>query len=242
MRYNASEMSLFFLAIAAGFLTILAPCILPVLPFLLGTAGRSKWRPVMIVAGFVGAFSLIGAALATAGTFLGIPSGALRTIAGVVLLLFGAALLFEEAYEKLASKIQPLLGRLGASVSGTSSMKTDALSGIPVGLSLGLVWAPCAGPILGAILALAAREKDYVTTALLFFAYALGAGIPMLAIAYGSNRLRARLQSAGRHYKTLNRIFGLLIILTAIAILTGYDLVAQAWLLQRFPTETLLML
>lgn len=229
-------MSLFFLAIVAGFLTILAPCILPVLPFLLGTSGgQSKWRPIAIVGGFVGSFAIIGAALATAGTFLGISNEALRTLAGILLLLFGAALLFQKAYEKMTAWVAPKLQRLGADVSKTSASKKDAASGVIVGASLGLVWAPCAGPILGTILTLAAREGDYLTTMLLFLAYAIGAGIPMLAIAYGSNRIQARLQGVGKWHTTLNRVFGILVILTAIAILTGYDRIVQAWLLEVFP-------
>ena len=236
-------MSLFFLAIAAGVLTILAPCILPVLPFLLGTSGgRSRWRPLAIVGGFVVSFSLIGAALATAGTFLGISNGSLRVIAGLLLLLFGAALFFEKAYERLAALIQPALAKLGAGVSGGASTKTDALSGLLVGFSLGLIWTPCAGPILGTILTLAARTSDYVTTAFLFFAYALGAGLPMLAIAYGSHRLQERFRSIGRLQPVLNKVFGLLVMLTAVAILTGYDIVVQAWLVERFPTSSILKL
>lgn len=233
-------MSLFFLAIAAGFLTILAPCILPVLPFLLGTSGgRSKWRPIAIVGGFVGSFAIIGAALATAGTFLGITNDALRTVAGILLLLFGAALLFGKTYEKLTAYIAPMLQRLGTDVSKTSATKKDAASGLVVGASLGLVWAPCAGPILGTILTLAARESDYLTTMLLFLAYAIGAGIPMLAIAYGSNRLQARLQSVGKWHTTLNRVFGILVIATAIAILTGYDRTLQAAILEVFPYQSI---
>jgi cytochrome c-type biogenesis protein len=236
-------MTLFFLAIAAGFLTILAPCILPVLPFLLGTAGgRSRWRPVAIIAGFIGSFTLIGAALATAGTFLGVSGERLRLLAGVLLILFGAALFFESAYDRFAAKIQPYLAKLGAGVAGGSPTRTDALSGVLVGLSLGLVWSPCAGPILGVILTLAARTADYVTTALLFFAYALGAGIPMLGIAYGSHRLQERLRATGRLQPILNKVFGAMIILFAIAILTGYDLVAQAWLVEHFPVDSILKL
>jgi cytochrome c biogenesis protein CcdA len=236
-------MSLFFLAIVAGVLTILAPCILPVLPFLLGTSGgRSRWRPMAIVGGFIVSFSLIGAALATAGNFLGISNENLRVAAGVLLLLFGAALFFETAYDRLAALIQPALARLGAGVSGGASVKTDALSGILVGLSLGLVWSPCAGPILGTILTLAARTSDYITTAFLFFAYALGAGLPMLAIAYGSHRLQERFRAVGRFQPTLNKIFGLLVMLTAVAILTGYDTVVQTWLVERFPTSSILKL
>jgi cytochrome c-type biogenesis protein len=236
-------MSLFFLAIAAGVLTILAPCILPVLPFLLGTSGgRSRWRPLAIVGGFILSFSLIGAALATAGTFLGISNGVLRLVAGILLLLFGAALFFEKAYDRLAAMIQPALAKLGAGVSGGASTKTDALSGILVGMSLGLVWSPCAGPILGTILTLASRTSDYITTALLFFAYAVGAGIPMLAIAYGSHRLQEKFRSMGRLQPILNKIFGLLVMLTAVAILTGYDTLIQAWLVERFPVQSILKL
>lgn len=236
-------MPLFFLAIAAGILTILAPCILPVLPFLLGTSGgRSRWRPLAIVGGFILSFAVIGAALATAGTFLGVPNGALRLAAGILLLAFGAALFFEKAYDRLAAMIQPALAKLGAGVSGGASTRTDALSGVLVGVSLGLVWSPCAGPILGTILTLAARTSDYVTTAFLFFAYAVGAGLPMLAIAYGSHRLQDKFRAAGRLQPVLNKVFGALVMLTALAILTGYDTSIQAWLVERFPTASILKL
>lgn len=231
-------MTLFFLAIAAGFLTILAPCILPILPILLGTSGgRSKLRPVMIIIGFVGSFSLVGAALATAGSFLGLSGTLLRYIAVALLLLFGSALLFESVYEKLAARIQPVLARLGAKVSSGSATKTDALSGLLVGISLGFIWTPCAGPVLGTILTFAAKMKDFVTTFFLMFAYAVGAGLPMLAIAYGSRGLQAKLQKIGSHQRTLNVVFGLLIIATALAILTGYDLVIQTWLIQYLPSS-----
>ena len=230
--------SIFFLAIAAGFLTILAPCILPVLPFLLGTSGgRSRLRPVMIIAGFVLSFSILGAAFATAGTFLGISNTALRTVAVVLLLLFGMALLFESVYDRAMARLQPLLARWSAKVAGRSALKTDAWSGIFVGVSLGLVWTPCAGPILGSILTLASRTADYVTTLLLMFAYALGAGLPMLAIAYGGNALQRRLLKFGKWQGVLNKVFGVLVVGMAILILTGYDLALQTWLIQFYPSS-----
>ena len=229
-------MAIFFLAIAAGFLTILAPCILPVLPILLGTSGgKSKWRPVMIIAGFVGSFSVIGAAVATAGSFLGISNDLLRYVAVALLLLFGLSLLFERVYDRLAAKIQPALARLSAKVSAGSALKSDAASGLLVGVSLGLIWTPCAGPILGTILTLASKTKDFVTVMLLMFAYALGAGLPMLGIAYGSLALRSKIQCIGTYHATINKIFGALVILTALAILTGYDLKVQTWLVQFYP-------
>ncbi len=230
--------SIFFLAIAAGFLTILAPCILPLLPFLLGTSGgKSRLRPLMIIAGFVGSFSILGAAFATAGTFLGVSNAALRNVAVVLLLLFGLALLFEKTYEKAMARLQPILAKWSARISGKAATRTDAWSGLVVGVSLGLIWTPCAGPILGSILTLASQTADYVTTLLLMFAYALGAGAPMLAIAYGGNALQRRLLKIGSWQSALNRIFGLLVVGMAVLILTGYDLRLQAWLVRFYPSS-----
>ncbi len=230
--------SIFFLAIAAGFLTILAPCILPLLPFLLGTSGgKSKLRPLMIIVGFVGSFSLVGAALATFGTFLGVSNSALRAVAVVLLLVFGLALLFEKTYEKAMVKLQPVLARWSGRLSGDAAKRTDAMSGVLVGASLGLIWTPCAGPILGSILTLASRNPDYVTTLLLLFAYALGAGLPMLGIAYGGNALQRKLRAFGKWQSILNKVFGVLVVAMAILILTGYDIAFQTWLIRFYPSS-----
>lgn len=230
-------MSIFFLAIAAGFLTILAPCILPLLPFLLGTSGgKSKWRPLMTIVGFVASFSVLGAAFATAGTFLGVSNAAVRNVAVVLLLLFGLALLFESVYDRAMAGLAPLFARWSARVSGGAQKRTDAMSGLIVGVSLGLVWTPCAGPILGSILTLASRTSDYVTTLLLMFAYALGAGVPMGGIAYGGQVMQKRLLGIGKWQSVLNKAFGVMVIAMAILILTGYDLALQAWLIQFYPS------
>ncbi|MEY4722549.1 MAG: hypothetical protein RLZZ324_62 [Candidatus Parcubacteria bacterium] len=231
-------MQLFSFAILAGFLTILAPCILPLLPFLLGTSGgRSPWRPVAIVGGFVLSFSLVGAALATAGTVFGISGGAFRTGAALLLLLFGVALLFPGAYDRVMSRAQPMFARLSGKVAGGRALKTDAWSGVLVGVSLGLVWTPCAGPILGAIITIASRTADYVTTLLLMFAYAFGAAMPMLAIAYGGNALQRRLLAAGKWQHALNMVMGALVVATAVLLLTGQEVVVQNWLVRFYPSS-----
>ncbi|MEK9152095.1 MAG: cytochrome c biogenesis CcdA family protein [Patescibacteria group bacterium] len=236
-------MALFFLAIAAGFLTILAPCILPILPFLLGTSvSGSRLRPLATIVGFVGTFSMVGAALATAGTFFGIGGEALRFFAVVLLTLFGLALLFEPVYERLTAGFAAAFAKLGLRVSKNSTGRTDAISGLLVGVSLGLVWTPCAGPILGTILTLAVKTKDFLTTMLLMFAYALGAGVPMLGIAYGGRAVRTRLRRVGKLQPALNKIFGVIIILTAMAILTGYDVVIQTMLIRYYPVQSILKL
>lgn len=232
-------MTLFLLAILAGFLTVLAPCILPILPIILGVGSGSKWRPVFVVIGFVLAFSIFGATFATVGTVLGISNETFRYIAVALLALFGLALVFETTYEKITAGISSSFNRLGAKISRGSATKTSAGSGILVGISLGLIWTPCAGPILGTIITLAATEGDFLTTAILFAAYSLGAGIPMLGIAYGSGWLFGKLKVLSTHAHVINRIFGILILLTALSIALGWDRIIQTYLVQFYPTGIL---
>lgn len=230
-------MSLFFLAIAAGFLTVLAPCILPLLPLILGTtAGQSRLRPLLIVAGFIASFSLFGAFFATAGTFLGITNDTLRTAAVIILGLFGLALIFEGPYQMLTARLTAFFQRAGTRLSGLGKGQ-GAVEPLLVGASLGLLWTPCAGPILGTIITLAIQTKDPILTATLFAAYAVGAAIPMLGIAYGGQAVLARLRAMGTRSHVINRVLGALILVTAAAIATGVDKDIQTWLLQFYPAD-----
>ena len=233
-------MTLFFLAIAAGFLTVLAPCILPILPIILGSGtGGSKWRPVYVVLGFVLSFSVFGAVFATAGNFFGVSNETFRTIAIILLFLFGFALVFESLYQKLTAGISAKLNQLGAKVTGESKKHSAIVEGLLIGVSLGLIWTPCAGPILGTILTLAATEGDVVTVGILFGAYSFGAAVPMLAIAYGGGWFFEKLKRIGSHADLLNKIFGVLILLTALAIVFGYDTIIQTYLLRFYPHDLL---
>jgi cytochrome c biogenesis protein CcdA len=228
-------MPLFVLATVAGVLTVLAPCILSVLPIVLGTSGRSKWRPVAIVSGFIGSFSAVGAAFVTAGTLLGASNEALRAAAASLLIVFGLALLFESVYDAVSAKLQVRLSKASAAVAGKSLVRSDALSGLLVGLALGLVWTPCAGPILGAILTLAVQTQEFLTTFFLLLAYAVGAAVPMLGIAYGGQWIQKGMRRFGKWQGWLNKVFGLIVIAMAVLILTGYDLVLQAKLVRYYP-------
>lgn len=231
-------MALFFLAIAAGFLTVLAPCILPLLPLVLGTTqGQSRHRPLLVVVGFIAAFSLFGAFFATAGTFLGITNDVLRAVAVFVLVCFGAALLFEGPYQRLTAQLSARFQRAGTRMAGLGTGHGETVQTLLVGASLGLIWTPCAGPILGTIITLASQTKDPVLTATLFAAYALGAGIPMLAIGYGGQAILARMKKLGTKAHLINRVLGVLILATALAIATGVDKDVQTWLLQFYPAN-----
>src|ERR671924_1284576 len=168
-------MVLLGIAFLAGVITAISPCVLPVLPILLA-GGASGRRPFGIILGLVGSFSVftvIGSSLLDS---LGLPQDMLRNLAIVLLFLLAATLLVPQL-PALAER--PLL-RLGRTRPRTES------NGIVLGASLGLVFVPCAGPVLAAVTALSATGGGGFETFLVALAYAAGAGLPMLAIALGS--------------------------------------------------------
>ena len=210
-------MILLGIAFLAGLITAISPCVLPVLPILLG-GGASGRRPFGIILGLVGSFSVftvVGAALLDS---LGLPQDALRNLAIVLLLLLAATLLFP-AVARLAER--PLLFL-------TRRRPRTESSGIVLGASLGLVFVPCAGPVLAAVTALSATGGGGLETFFVAVAYASGAAVPMLAIAVGSKRLTEGVGFLRQHAETTRRVAGALIGVSAIAIALGAD--------QRFTT------
>jgi cytochrome c biogenesis protein CcdA/thiol-disulfide isomerase/thioredoxin len=208
------------IAFLAGLITAISPCVLPVLPILLaGSAGSSsRARPYAIVAGLVvsfTAFTLAGAALLSA---LGLPDDLLRDIAIGTLLVLAATLLVPRLGWLLERPFLFLTRRRVAS---------DA-NGLVLGLSLGLVFVPCAGPVLATTTALAATGEVGVRVVLVTGAYALGAALPMLAIAIGGQRLSTSLRALRTHAVATRRVAGVLLGATALAIAFGVD--------QRFTT------
>ncbi len=185
-------MKLFLFSILAGILTVFSPCVLPVLPPLLGASGsgRAGSHPLKIILGLSASFTLFGVVFATFGTFLGLSNETLRKAALALLLFFGGSLIWPSLWERIGSQIARLGGGL-SQAGGTSHQKW--WRGIAIGASLGLIWAPCAGPILGIILTLAAIDPAFVRTTGLIGGYALGAAVPMLAIAYGGRWAQQRL-------------------------------------------------
>lgn len=222
------------LALVAGALTIGAPCILPLLPILLATTvGRSgKTRPLFIVAGFIVAFAVAALTLSYLVTSLMIAPDALRTVAVIGLLIFGLFMVFPFIFEKLTFKLGALVNKADTVSRSAGEGKFGAFV---LGLLLGIIWTPCAGPVLGTILTLIATSSDFGRAGILLTAYAIGAGLPMLIIAYGSQYVTTKVQAIARHSRLIQRIFGLIIILLAIAMYFGYDTVLQARLLEAYP-------
>jgi len=223
------------LALLAGVLTIASPCVLPILPIVLGSTLQriDRIRPLFIVAGFVLTFAALGMLLASASQHIVIAHEALRQAGIVMLMLTGLFMLWRQPYEWVMTRVGGALNRVGPSAETERSGK---LGGFVLGMSLGAVWTPCAGPVLASILVLVARAQDVGWSATLLILYAIGAGIPMLAIAYGGQFMATRVRVLARHTHRLQQMFGVLILLTGLAIHFQYDVLIYARLADFFPT------
>ncbi len=202
----------------AGIITSISPCVLPVLPIVLaGGATGTKRRPYAIVGGLIASFALFTLFAAWILDKLGLPKDLLRDISIGLLFLLAATLLVPRVGQILERPFFFLTRRRSGDMGG----------GFLLGASLGLVFVPCAGPVLGVITTQAARLHFGLDTVLLTFAYALGAAVPMLAIAAGGQRAGARMKVFRAHAGSVRTGMGVLMALAAFAITFGLDQKAQ---------------
>lgn len=222
------------IAIFAGILTAGAPCILPLLPILLATSvGRSsKTRPLFIVLGFIITFSLVGLSLSYLVTHTGLHTDTLRSIAIIMLVVFAVFMIWPTPFEKLTMYLNGYINKANAigSKAGTGNK-----GGFVLGVMMALIWTPCAGPVLGSVLTLIAASENLGKAAVLLITYAIGAGIPMLAIAYGSQYVTTKVRAIAPYTARIQQVFGVLVLLLAITMFFGYDLVLQAKLVEYYP-------
>lgn len=213
------------LALLAGVVTIATPCTLPVLPILLGSSmgQTSRIRPALIAFGFVASFSAVALLLGGLTQIFDFDPNILRSIAAVLLLGFGLLMIFPAPFERIT-------GRIGGFASGAASHDVSNLGGFVLGTTLGLVWTPCAGPVLGSILTIIATSKDIAWASVLLIAYTIGAAIPMLIIAYGGQAVTTRVRSLARITPRLQQAFGVVVIGFAVASYFQYDTLIVAWL------------
>lgn len=218
------------IAMLAGILTVLSPCVLPILPVLVGRSLQShRYGPIALVSGLVGGFALTGSLLGVSANWLTGFSNFLRYSAIVLLLMLGLLTLFPSWSYRVFSylpiqqwtKERPRIGLWGEFWLGTQ---------------LGLLWTPCAGPVLGGILVLAAVNHQVMSAFRLLLAYGFGAALPLLAIAYGGRKLSQQLLGLRRYSVALQKVGGAIVLMTALSILLGWDVQIQLWLAPFFPT------
>ena len=223
------------LALLAGIVTIAAPCTLPVLPILLGASvgHTGKLRPAMIALGFVLSFSVVALALSAITRIFDFDPNVLRTGAAVMLLGFGLLMIWPTPFEWLSIRVSSLID--GGSAALVPQGRGN-LGGFVLGTTLGLVWTPCAGPVLGSILTLVATSRDIAWASALLVVYAIGAALPMLAIAYGGQAATTRVRSIARYSPRLQQAFGAVVIAFALLSYFQYDTLIVAWLTGFYPT------
>ncbi|MET0858040.1 MAG: cytochrome c biogenesis CcdA family protein [Telluria sp.] len=223
------------LALLAGVLTIASPCVLPVMPILLGSSSDrpNRTRPLFIIAGFILTFAAFAMLLAVVSSAAEIAQQSLRNTALAILAISGLVRLWPAPYNWLMARLDGPLQRVGARGANAGSGNAG---GFVIGMSLGAVWTPCAGPVLASILVLVVKAQNLGFSALLVTLYAIGAAIPMLAILYGGQYMTRRVRIVARHAELMQQVFGVLVIFTALAIYLQYDILAYSYISSFYPS------
>jgi cytochrome c biogenesis protein CcdA/thiol-disulfide isomerase/thioredoxin len=223
---------LIIVAFVAGLVTAVSPCVLPILPIVLATgADGDRRRPYLVIAGLIASFSFFTLASVQIIQALHLPSSTLRDLAIVVIALFGLTLLvpaLTTGYERVTARLPGVGVRLA---------RPGIAGGLVTGVGLGLVWTPCAGPILGAITSLAVTQPGSAATLTLVVVYSIGAGLPLLAIALGGRAALARLRMRSAS-AWASRVFGILVLVTAGLMAVGADTAISADLTSALPDWT----
>lgn len=223
------------LGFGAGALTILSPCVLPLVPVVLGSAAQNhRYGPVALAAGLVTSFTAVGFILAVFGSRLGVDGEQLRFAGAIILALAGIFLLVPRLQDRAAAAAGPLVAWAG---NRQQRFDNAGLVGqAAIGVLLGAVWSPCVGPTLGAAVAVAAQGEQLSQVALTMASFAAGIASVLLAIALLSrsafNRIRGDVTQAAKFGKV---VLGGILLMVGALILTGADRAIEAYFVTNAP-------
>ena len=207
MEAGISSLALTF---GAGLASVASPCVLPVLPIILtGTAKDHRSRPALIVVGIALSFVLMGVVTSLFGSVVGPFLPSLEKVFGVMVVVFGLLLIADVNPFKRITWVNRI-----------QSGGQGRWSGFLLGLTLGLVWIPCVGPMLSSVLALVAARGTLASGVGLLLVYSAGFAVPMLAVGYGSQALRQRVRMISAHPVAVRWVSGLLLVAFGAVILT----------------------
>lgn len=222
-------------AFLAGIFTVLSPCILPILPAILSAGTlQGRLRPLGIIIGLICSFTFFTLSLTAIVHATGLSPNLLRYAAILLIFLFGLIMIFPRLSNWFAALTAPI-ATLGQHLQGKSS--TGFIGGMIFGLALGLLWTPCAGPILAAITTLVATHAINLLTVLMTLSYSVGAGIPMFLIAYGGSRIIQSSRFLSQHAEGIRQVFGVLMILVATVLFFHWDMMLEQKLSQYLPSS-----
>lgn len=225
--------TLIIFAFLSGVVTIFAPCIWPILPIVLssGASGGHR-RPLGLVVGLSTSFLIATLALASLIQVIPFDPEALRTFSVAVIAFLGLTLIVPA----IGAKLEGMVSRF-ASFGGrfTHVSGSGFGGGFVTGFALGLVWSPCAGPILAAVATLAANQAVSIAVVAVALAFAFGVSIPLFILALASRSVLTKTRFFSRYTRSIQAVFGVVMLLAALALYTGFDKTLQTRILDAFP-------
>lgn len=215
---------LYLFAFLSGVVMIFAPCVWPLLPIILSAGAQSgRRRPVGIVVGLAASFLFVTLALAQLLRVVSFDPSILHTVGALMIIVMGLVLLVPSLGRSLEGVVSLAVGRFG----GAPKNREGFWGGCLMGAALGIVWSPCAGPILATVAAVAATSGVNQTIFWMAIAFVLGVSLPLFGVALLGQRIFARLRQANRLTQTVQRVFGIVVIGMGILMYTGYDVTLQ---------------
>lgn len=223
------------LALLAGLLSILSPCVLPLLPIVLGAAASEhRFGPAALAAGVAVSFVAVGLFVATVGFSIGLDGEVVRRVAAVAMIVIGVVLMVPALQARVATAGGPVGNWVDQTFGG------GPMSGLQgqfaMGLLLGAVWSPCVGPTLGAASVLAAQGKDIAAVGATMAVFGIGAALPLVVLGAVSRdvliRWRQRMATAGQ---VMKQVLAVMLIAAGVLIVTGLDKALETYLVNASP-------
>lgn len=231
MELGATSYGLSFLA---GVLSTLSPCVLPLVPILMGSAASThRFGPFALVGGLMFSFAAIGVGLGSLGASAGLEQDTWRMVGGILLVLFGAILFSSTLQERFSGAIS----RLGIGQDLLARFNLNGLHGqFLLGMLLGVVWSPCIGPTLGVAITLASQGQALLQVGAVMLMFSMGAALPLLAIGIlsrqAAGKWRSHMLETGQKAK---KVFGAALLLLGILVLSEADRSFEKWAVNVMP-------
>jgi cytochrome c-type biogenesis protein len=223
----------FFLALLAGVLSTLSPCVLPILPIIVSSALQDKAKGLIaLVLGLSISFAIMGTFISYSAMMWNFDTNIIRNVSAVLILFFGLIMILDKWNMKFIEITSKLTNK------GNDKLATHDSKGIKgqfsLGLLLGMVWVPCVGATLGTAIGLAVNGDSMVSAFITMLFFGIGAGLPLLLVGFASNLFKNKTSislGAGKAKK----ILGFMLVLISLLVLTGFDKQLEILLLNNTP-------
>ena len=226
---------IFFWAYTAGLLTLINPCVLPLLPIIVASSFQStRVGPLALAAGLIVSFTIVGVGITAFGHLIGLDALVLNRIASIMLIAFGLLLLLPQGKRLLTAVATPLAS--GANSRMERIQGTGMGGQFLIGILLGAVWSPCIGPTLGGAISMAASGENLMSASMTMLAFGFGVATILMVLAYGSRGvLTARRDRLMRIMPWAQPIMGVTMLIVGFVLLFHLNLYIDQWLLNIMP-------